>query len=133
MRTPRAYPWASTQGIKEDSELSAAEILERRKAYEPPRLKVGPHGAITAEIWDSDPGSPQATFTSESPLLSGELLQLYQSLAARLNYYSLDRFDLLYPVQELMRMLSKPIEADMCRLKRVARYLLSQSRMVIEY
>ena len=32
-----------------------------------------------------------------------------------------------------MRKLSKPTEADMCRLKRAARYLLSQPRMVIEY
>ena len=60
-------------------------------------------------------------------------MQQYQSLAARLNYYALDRFDLLYPVKELMRVLSKPTEADMCRLKRAARYLLSQPRMVIEY
>ena len=52
-------------------------------------------------------------------MLTGELLQLYQSLAARLNYYSLDRFDLLYPAKELMRVLSKP-KADICRLKRGA-------------
>jgi hypothetical protein len=123
----------STPGIKEDSDLSAAEILERRKGYAPPCLKIGPHGAITAEVWDSDAGSRPVLPTSESPLLTGELLQLYQSLAARLNYYSLDRFDILYPVKELMRKLSQPTEADMCSLKRAARYLLSQPRMVVEY
>ena len=122
-----------TPGIKDDSELSAAEILERRKGYSPPCLKVGSYGAITADIWDSDPGALQATVADNSPLLTGELLQQYQSLAARLNYYALDRFDLLYPVKELMRVLSKPSEADMCRLKRAARYLISQPRMVIEY
>ena len=106
----------------EDSELSAAETLERRKGYESPRLKIGAYDAVSTEVWDSDFGSP-----------TGELLQVYQPLAARLNYYCLDRLDLLYPVKELIRVLSKPTEADMCRLKRAARYLLSQPRMVIEH
>ena len=66
-----------TPGIKDDSELSAAEILERRKGYLPPSLKVGPHAAITADTWDSDPGALQATTAADSPPLTGELLQLY--------------------------------------------------------
>lgn len=125
---------ASTPGIKEDSELSTAEILERRNGYKPPCLKVRPHGAIIAETWDSAASLPELSVRApESPLFTGELLQLYQTLAARVNCYSLDRFSMLHPVKELMRMLSKPTDADMRRLKRAARYLLSRSRMVVEF
>ena len=122
-----------TPGIKEDSEISAAELLERRKGYDPPMLKVGPMGEVTEEAWQSDPRPPPELSVPNSPELTGGMLRQYQSLAARLNYYALDRLDLLFPVKELMRKLSKPSEDDMCRLKRAARYLLSAPRLVVEY
>ena len=42
----------------------------------------------------------------DSPELMGEDYKLYQSLAARLNYYALDRLDIMFAVKELMRKLS---------------------------
>ena len=64
---------------------------------------------------------------------AGEQLQKYQTLAAKLNYFSMDRPDLLYSVKELMRKLSRPSEDDWGKLKRCARYLLTVPRMVIQY
>ena len=69
----------------------------------------------------------------ESPPLPLDRLKRYQSLAARLNYYSLDRPDLLHPVKELMRRMSDPRECDEMALKRVARYLVGQPRMITSY
>ena len=55
------------------------------------------------------------------PPLSSDELSRYQSLAASLNYFSLDRLDLMYAVKELMRKLSKPNDDDWQKLKRPSR------------
>ena len=57
----------------------------------------------------------------------------YRSLAAKFNYYSMDRPDLLYPVKELMRKMSNPDESDEVALKRVARYLIGKPREVTRF
>ena len=46
------------------------------------------------------------------PLLTGAELTLYQSLAASLNYFALDRLDIMFAVKELMRKLSSPNSED---------------------
>ena len=93
---------AATPGVKDDADVSAAELLERRKGYAPPPFHIGPMGEITVP---SEPSGalPSALRETESPELTGSQLKLYQSLAARLNYFSLDRLDLLFAVKELMR------------------------------
>ena len=50
--------------------------------------------------------------SEESFPLSGEQLKTYQSLAARLNFYSLDRADVQYAVKELRRKLGAPTDQD---------------------
>ena len=102
----------ATPGVKDEAEVSAAELVERRKGYSPPAFEIGPMGEIT---------TPSGLPDSDSPELTGDQLRRYQSLAARLNYFALDRLDLLFPVKELMRKLGKPTEDDMSRLKRAAR------------
>ena len=69
----------------------------------------------------------------EFELLSGDQLQQYQSLAAKLNYYSLDRPDVQFAVKELMRKLSRPDAEDWGNLKRTTRYLLGAQRAVASY
>ena len=71
--------------------------------------------------------------SAESPPLDEERKKRYQSLAARLNYYSLDRPEILYSVKELMRKMSAPNEEDEVALKRVARFLVGQPRMVTHF
>ena len=67
------------------------------------------------------------------PLLSGDELSRYQFLAASLNYFSLDRLDFMYAVKEMMKKLSKPNDDDWQKLKRVARYLITAPRLVMQY
>ena len=69
----------------------------------------------------------------ESPQLDAAGVKRFQSLAARLNYYSLDRAYLLYPVKELMRRMSDPRVEDEIALKRIARYLIGKPREVSRY
>eukprot|EP00973_Karenia_brevis_P092466 12412551-Karenia_brevis.AAC.1 len=68
-----------------------------------------------------------------SPMLNRERMMRYQSLAARLNYYSLDRPDIMFAVKELMRKMASPTEEDEVALKRVARYLIGRPRLVTRY
>ena len=68
-----------------------------------------------------------------APRVNGAELSRYQSLAASLNYFSLDRLDLMFAVKELMRKLSKPNDDDWQKLKRVARYLITAPRLVMMY
>ena len=117
----------TTPGVKEQAEVGAAELLARRKCYGPPPLTVAPTGEVRLDE------TPSVPLDESSVALSGESFRSYQSLAARLNYYALDRLDLLFPVKELMRKLSRPDEDDLVRLKRVARYLISAPRMVVEF
>ena len=44
-----------------------------------------------------------------------------------------DRSDVQYQVKELCRAMSDPTEADMLMLKRLARYLIGRTRVVIVY
>ena len=52
----------------------------------------------------------------------------YRAAAARLNYLSLDRWDLAFATKELSRTMSSPSAADAFKLKRVVRYLKGQPR-----
>ena len=50
---------------------------------------------------------PEEVF-EEDDLLTGEELKLFQSVAARLSSFAMDRPDLLYSVKELMRKMASP-------------------------
>ena len=57
----------------------------------------------------------------------------YRANVARANYMSQDRSDIQYQVKELCRCMSDPSEADWLMLKRLARYLVGHSRVVVHY
>ena len=48
----------------------------------------------------------------------------YRAVTARLNYYALDRPDLLFAAKECSRSMAKPVNKDWAKVKRVARYLV---------
>ena len=90
----------ATPGVRDETTVTAVELLERGRCYAPPRL-------------EAQPGSGDEVPDEEAwPLLSGDEISRYQSLAASLNYFSLDRLDLMFTVKELMRKLSKPSDND---------------------
>jgi hypothetical protein len=66
----------------------------------------------------------------QAEVLDCESLKRYQTVAAKLNFLSLDRMDIQYAVKELMRRMADPTELDEQRLKRVCRYLMGQPRMI---
>ena len=76
---------------------------------------------------------PPAEIEEEDAFVTEEELKLFQSVAARLNFLAVDRPDLLYSVQELMRKIASPRAKDLIALKRVARYTIKYSRMACRY
>ena len=117
----------ATPGVRDESSVSAADLLARRKCYAPPGAGCG------ADAGSDSVGGVEGSHWDGWPLLSGQRLHQYQSLAACLNYFALDRLDLMYPVKELMRKLAKPDEDDWQKLKRVGRYLLTTPRLVMQF
>ena len=98
----------------------AGNLNERRRA-------VGSQKDRPLEI-PAEPVLPDP----ESPLLEGDRLKRYQSVAARVNYLALDRPDIQYASKELMRKMAAPTEFDEIKLKRVGRYLRGCPRLVLK-
>ena len=57
----------------------------------------------------------------------------FRSGAARANYLAMDRPDLSYATKEMCRRMSAPRKQDVESLKRIARYLASEPRLVYTY
>ena len=57
----------------------------------------------------------------------------FRANVARLNYMCQDRSDVQFAVKELCRSMSDPSEADWLMLKRLARYLIGRTRVVLKY
>jgi hypothetical protein len=57
----------------------------------------------------------------------------YRALAARANYLSQDRPDISFACKEICREMSKPTQAGMDKIRRLARYLKGQPRIVYRY
>jgi len=67
----------------------------------------------------------------DEELPAGEATQ-FRGMAATANYLALDRTDIQYAAKEVCRCMSKPTGKDREKLKRLARYLLVYSRLVLE-
>ena len=65
--------------------------------------------------------------------LSPEEATNYRSIAARANYLSADRPDIMYAVKELCRGMAKPTRGHWLKLKRLGRYLIESGRTVMRY
>ena len=57
----------------------------------------------------------------------------YRSVAARANYLSADRPDIMYAVKELCRGMAKPTKGHWLKLKRLGRCLIESGRTVMRY
>ena len=58
---------------------------------------------------------------------------LFRGMAASCNYLIIDRPDIMFPVKEICREMSKPTELSINRLKRVGRYLKAHPRLIWHY
>ena len=66
-------------------------------------------------------------------VITGEELKCFQSVAARFNFFAMDRPDLLYSVKELMQQMASPRAGDLIALKWVARHTTKYPRMACRY
>ena len=83
----------------------------------------------------STPGEDERRFEEEEndkPLGSEDATQ-YRKVAARANYLSADRPDIMFAVQEICREMANPTIGGKRKLKRLARYLRGHQRTVIKY
>ena len=143
-RIVRYEPW----GIQYEPDPVHAEIIARELGLESAKPVVTPladvaqtGGAVDLAARRRAVGSQRdlpLNFPTEemlpgpdSPLLEGEQLKRYQSVAARLNYLALDRPDMQFTSKELMRKMSVPVEDDEHKLKRAGRYLVGRLRPVL--
>ena len=70
---------------------------------------------------------------TSSPSLLGHEHTRYRSVAALLNYYAMDRPDVMYQTKECMRCMASPTLQDEINLKRIIRYLMAVPRRPMHY
>ena len=58
---------------------------------------------------------------------------IFRKIAARCNYISADRPDIMYSVKEVCRGMAKPTVGGWKKLKRIGRYLIGKTRASISY
>ena len=58
---------------------------------------------------------------------------MYRALVARANYLAKDRADIGFATKELCRNMSKLGQSDWESLKRLGRYLLNKTRLIVRY
>ena len=68
----------------------------------------------------------------EDPLEDWEAKE-FREIAARANYLAVDRPDIQYSVKEICRHMSCPFRGDARKLKRLGRYLVGHSRVVMRF
>ena len=118
----RTLRWTS-EGVEYEPDQRHAELIVRELGMETARAVSTPGAAESRE---------EAEANEDSPELEKADATAYRGLAARLNYLALDRPDLQFAAKECAKRMAKPKESDWLKLKRVARYLVGNMR-VIQY
>ncbi len=109
----RIVEWCESGIIYEADQGHAEIIIKQMGLVKESRSLSTPGGKIGVTVedeegWLNEVGGQEAT--------------LYRALVARGVYLSQDRSDIQYAVKELSRKMSKPIKADVEKLKHLARY-----------
>ena len=116
----RKLTWGGTGLTYEGDARHAKTVIEGMG------LEVGSKG-LRQPIYKEDGGE------DESAELGTWEAKRYRSLAAVVNYMSIDRPDLQFAASVLGRSMSKPTETAQVRLKKVARYLLLHPAVEYRY
>ena len=107
-------------GWEAEADQRHADIIVKALGMENANAVKAPgEEAREAEEWEEELGAKEAS--------------LYRAVAARANYLALDRADLQYSVKEICRLMSKPTERGMRKLRRLARYLAGAPRVVWKF
>jgi hypothetical protein len=88
-----------------------------------PGPHLTPHPSVAKAAKDKE-------LEAEEELLDEADTRWFRSGAARANYLAMDRPDLSFATKELCRRMSAPVTADAAALRRVARYLADEPRLV---
>ena len=72
------------------------------------------------------------TSLDESPLKPAECT-VYRAQVARANYLAQDRADIGFAVKELCRHMSQPRQCDWAQMKRLGRYLVDKTRVIVSF
>ena len=115
----RVIEWTDN-GIRYEADQRHAELVLRDMGLsESSNSVVSPGGKRDEE--------------SMSQKLDKQRALQYRANVARCNYMCQDRSDVQFQVKELCRAMSDPSEADWLMLKRLARYLVGRSRVVVQF
>ena len=87
--------------------------------------------ALTGANGVTTPGKEEEP-PENDPELSAADTTRFRALAARANYLSADRPDLMYAVKELCRGMAKPTQWYWRKLKHLGRYLIGHGRTVLK-
>ena len=58
---------------------------------------------------------------------------MYRALVVRANYLAQDRADIAFAVKELCRHMSQPRQCDWAQMKRLGRYLVDKTRVIVNF
>ena len=116
----RVVQWTE-EGIEYEADQRHAEIIVSKLGLEKDSKGV------------STPGCKREWDPSEESELDPRDATIYRALAARGNYLSQDRSDIQFAVKEICRGMSNPTEGDWAALKRLGRYLVDKSRVIVKF
>ena len=108
-------------GIRYEADQRHSEIIVKDLGFEGESNSV-----VTPCINNSD-----AVHIDDEHKLEGEQAVQYRAIVARANYLGRDRSDIALAVKELCRTMSNPSQKDWSKLKRLGRYLLNKTRVVV--
>ena len=118
-----------------DMVVSALGLCDAKGAASPGARDVSARSAENLRRLRLELSKPAASDAPDSTdtKLDPEQSRQFLSHSARLNYYAMDRVDILFAVKELMRRVSSPTSKDWMALKHLTRYLMSMPRVVARY
>jgi hypothetical protein len=115
----RVLRW-NAEGIKYEADPRHAELLAREVGAAGPAVRTpGAKGNAKDKV-EEEPLDEAAT-------------RWFRSGAARANYLAMDRPELAFATKELCRRMAAPTVSDAAALRRVARYLLDEPRLVYAF
>ena len=116
----RIVRWTS-KGIAYEADPRQVEKLRQEIELEGSNGAATPGQKMLAHQIEMETELPERDFTK------------FRALAARANYLAADRIDVLYSAKECCRFMSRPTDAAMGALKRLARFLRARPRLVFNF